>query len=66
MNKKVTFIGATREQVTWGSRKDPNEHLRVGEVYELVDKNVYSWHTDYFLKGFPGLNFPAAAFEIVK
>lgn len=63
--KKVRFVGCSTEQVRWGSNDSPDGILKVGEEYEVEKEEVRSWHTKYFLKGFPGKKFNSICFEEV-
>lgn len=63
---RVRYIGATIEQIRWGSNDDPRPKLVVGEVYHVKRREVHSWHTKIELELFPGLVFNDASFEYVK
>lgn len=64
MGKQVTFLGATKEQIQWGSNDDPNKVLTVGEVYDVETVDVHSWHTKITLIGFDGI-FNSSSFELL-
>jgi len=66
MAKRVRFIGASDEQVRWGSNDDPRGILKVGAVYEVARRDVHSWHTKLELVGFPGKRFNSVCFKEVK
>lgn len=42
------------------------DKLVVGEIYTLDDLVVYDWHTDVYLKEFPGLKFNSVLFEEIE
>lgn len=48
---KVTFTGASIEQVRFGGNDDPNKFLKVGDLAEIESVEVRSWHTKIRLKG---------------
>ena len=52
--EKVTFDGATKEQIKWGSNDDPNKVLTVGQEYTIEKWKVHSWHTKVKLEGVDG------------
>lgn len=56
---------ATEAQINWGSNDDPNEVLEVGEKYEVLKKEVHSWHTKLILTDFPDKKFNAISFEYI-
>jgi hypothetical protein len=62
--KKVRFLGATPEQISWGGNDDPNPLLTIGEVYEVEDADIRSWHTKVKLVGIEG-RFNSVSFEDV-
>lgn len=64
--KKVKFTGCSDEQARWGGCNDPRMYLDVGEILEVVDTEVHSWHTKIMLKGQEGLKFNSVCFEEVK
>lgn len=51
---KVTFIGATDEQVRWGGNADPRLTLDAGKEYEAQRVEVHSFHSKIWLKDFGG------------
>lgn len=59
----VRFTECSDSQVNFAGKDDSREHLVLNEVYELHRKEVHSWHTLYFLKGFPGLSFNSVCFR---
>jgi hypothetical protein len=59
---KVKYIGSTKEQVSWGGNDDPARYLKIGKSYELLDKEVHSWHTKYRLKEFSAKRFNSVSF----
>jgi hypothetical protein len=59
---KVQYVGASDEQIQWGNNDDPREVLQEGTEYELLDKEVHSWHTKYVLKDFPEMKFNSVCF----
>jgi len=61
---KVRYLGATDEQVRWGSCADPRGKLEVGNVYEVEYREFHTWHTKLKLVGIPG-KFNSGSFEIV-
>jgi hypothetical protein len=38
------------------------QHIREGVIYELERADVGGWHTDFFLKEFPGIRFNSVHF----
>lgn len=62
--KFVRFNGADDVVIRWGSNDDPRPLLTVGEVYEIEDIEVHSWHTKIRLKGVVG-KFNDASFTYV-
>lgn len=64
--KKVKFTGCSDEQARWGGCNDPRMYLDVGEILEVTDTEVHSWHTKIILKGQEGLKFNSVCFEEVK
>jgi len=63
---KVKFLGASKEQINWGGNNDPNKVLKIGKIYEVLEKEVHSWHTKISLIGFDGKKFNDASFEYIK
>lgn len=59
----VKYIGATDSQVKWGGNDDPRGILVEGNIYEVIDKEVHSWHTKYTLGGFEQYQFNSVSFE---
>lgn len=48
---RVRYIGATDDQVRWGSCADPRGVLTLGEIYEVDRQEVHSWHTKFWING---------------
>lgn len=64
---KVRFVSeASEDQVRWGGNCNPNEYLTVGEVYEVAQWEVHSWHTKVYLVGFEKYPFNSVNFEEVR
>jgi len=63
---KVKYIGSNIEQARWGNNNDPYGLLNLNQIYEVLDKEVHSWHTKLILKEFPKLKFNSVCFEEVK
>jgi len=64
---KVKFIKCSDEQAQFGGGVDPRKYLVLNKVYEVVNKEVHSWYTMYYLKGFPSFYFfNSVCFEEVK
>lgn len=61
--KRVRYIGATDEQVRWGSNADPRGILTEGQTYDVEAERVHSWHTKIKLAGIDGW-FNAVSFEV--
>ena len=59
---KVQYIGASDDQVRWGSNDDPREVLTEGETYTVKQVKVHSWHTKVVLEEFPDLKFNSVSF----
>lgn len=62
---KVKFIGATDDQVNWGTNDDPRGLLEIGKIYTILKIDVHSWHTKIYLKEFPDKKFNSVSFEEV-
>ena len=45
---------ASDEQVNWGSNTDPRGLLNTENVYKVINVEVHSWHTKYYLEGIEG------------
>ncbi len=61
---RVRFVGLVDEpSIRWGNHADPRGLLQEGCLYEVERKEVHSWHTKIFLKGFPGKQFNSVWFE---
>lgn len=59
---KVLFTECDDDQANWGRGKDPREYLTIGNTYTVVNKEVHSWHTLYYLEGF-SVGFNSVCFE---
>jgi hypothetical protein len=63
---KVKYLGATIEQMRWGNDGedlDRYELLEIGETYEILNKEVHSWHTKLTLTQYPEFKFNSVCFE---
>lgn len=40
--------------------------LTIGEQYTVSEVEIYSWHTDVYLKEFPGVHFNSVCFEEIE
>ena len=47
-------------------RETANNHLTVGNTYEVYFTDVGGWHTDVYLKGFETIPFNSVMFEDVE
>ena len=65
MIKKLRYVGADDDQVRWGGNDDPRGILEIGEVYEVIDVDVHTYHTKIYLKNFPNLAFNSVHFNEV-
>ena len=63
---KLRYTGATTQQVRWANHDDPRGLLVKGEVYEVIRREVHSWHTKVYLVDFPKLGFNSVMFEEVE
>jgi hypothetical protein len=59
----VRFNGASKEQIAWGNNDDPNPLLKVGQIYDVIDIEVHSWHTKIRIHGFADKKFNDSSFE---
>lgn len=59
---KVTFTGASDEQVQWGGNDDPRHVLEIGKEYEIEEVDVHTWHTKVRIAGVKG-RFNSVHFE---
>ena len=59
---KVKYIGASDAQVNWGNCDDPRNVLIEGEVYEVEEEDVRTWHTKLSLVGVDG-KFNSVCFD---
>jgi len=50
---KVRYNGCTDAQSKWGRSTDPRPHLKKGNEYEVDRVEPHTWHTVYYLIGFP-------------
>jgi hypothetical protein len=39
------------------------KHLSIGNIYTIEETEVDNWHTDVYLKEFPGIAFNSVFFE---
>ncbi len=62
ISRYVRYIGASIEQIRWGSCDDPRQLLNVNQVYEVESRDVRSWHTKIKLVGIDGW-FNSVSFE---
>lgn len=51
---KLTYTGASGDQVKFGGGRDPRGLLVEGQEYEVESVEVHSWHTEIKLVGFDG------------
>lgn len=58
----VIFIGVTDVQVKWGSNNDPREIMKEGDVLEIENIEVHSWHTKLYFVGIKG-EFNSVSFK---
>ena len=49
--------------VNWGSHADPRGILKDGAIYEVVETEVHSSYTRYFLEGFVDTSFNSVWFK---
>jgi len=63
---KVKYVGATDNQVRWGSNDDPRGLLIKGQIYNVSRKEEHSWHTKLYLEKFPKLKFNSVCFKEVE
>jgi len=59
---KVKFTGCDDCQIKWGSNDDPRKTLIEGEIYEINNIEIHSWHTKISLVGHEG-KFNSVSFE---
>tara|TARA_Y100000310_G_C20680591_1_gene815714 strand:+ start:1273 stop:1464 length:192 start_codon:yes stop_codon:yes gene_type:complete len=62
---KVIYKGASEKQIAWGSNNDPRNTLEEDKVYEVEDKEIYTWHTKIKLVDVEGW-FNSISFDYVK
>lgn len=60
----LKYIGASDVQVNWGNCQDQRDVLKKGEIYEVENEEVHSYHTKVHLRGFPGRGFNSVCFEM--
>ena len=46
---KVKFTECSDDQVKFAGGSDPREYLVLDKIYEVVRKEVHSWHTIYYI-----------------
>ena len=51
---RAIFIGCSKEQHNWGGHTGDHESLEIGKEYKVEKREVHSFHTKIFLKGFDG------------
>ena len=61
---KVIFKECSNTQANWGSGADPRKFLTIGETYDLLEEEVHSYHTLFYLYGFRE-GFNSVCFEKV-
>lgn len=72
MAKELDIFNSTPRVVVCTQAKEedyyfPNaSKLKEGEKYHLSRLEVFSWHTDVYLKEFPGCRFNSVQFEEVE
>jgi len=49
-----------------GHQEDCTRHLEAGRTYTITRVDMYDWHTDIFLEGFPGIKFNSVMFTEVN
>ena len=62
----LKYIGCDDDQIKWGSNSDPRDLLEEGKEYEVLKKEVHSWHTKIILKDFPDKKFNSVCFKEVN
>ena len=63
---KVKYNGCTYDQANFGGGSDPRMLLEIGKIYEVVNKEVHSWHTLYYIMvDGVGLSFNSVCFSEV-
>jgi hypothetical protein len=61
---QVTFNGCSDAQANWGQGEDPRGLLKEGDTYEVINKEVHSWHTLFFIEiGGKELGFNSSCFD---
>jgi hypothetical protein len=61
---KVIFLEKQSEdQINWGRNDNPNDLLEIGREYEVLEKEVHSWHSKLILKEFPDKKFNSVNFK---
>lgn len=46
---KMKYAGCSDAQAQYGNGDDPRKFLKIGEVYEILDEEVYHWYTLYHI-----------------
>ena len=59
---KVKYIGCSEHQANFGKCNDPRGLLTEWQKYELINKEVHSFHTLYYLQGFEDYGFNSVCF----
>ena len=60
---KIRYLGGSAAQIHFGNCDDPTDLLVVGQEYELLRKQVHSWHTKILLAEHPDKVFNSVLFE---
>jgi len=64
---KYRFVSSSKDQVNWGNNDDPYEAGMVeGDILTLEKREVHTWHTKLYFKGYPGKKFNSASFEHIE
>lgn len=61
---KAKYIGASIDQIRWGSNDDPRDLLEIGKEYDVVGLEVHTMHTKVILTEFPDLRFNSVCFDL--
>ena len=51
----MEYVGATIDQIRWGSNDDPRIVFEKGEILEVEWSEMHSWHTKVKIVGMPGI-----------
>lgn len=62
----IKFIGASDDQVKWGSNDDPRDFLILNETYTIDHTEIHGYHTKVILKEFPNEKFNSVHFIEIK